>query len=197
MRFLILAAVTTISSALVFAACSDSNSSGGTVPTVDAGSSDTGSSSSSSSSGSSGGGTCSELAQAGVSVDIKAAKPPEPTATGGTPVDGTFVLTAVRAFTDIFPEGNTIQAFGAYTLSIGGSGTTFEQAVTDKDNVLSQAKGALVVNGVNFTATPSCEVPTPEAGATILEGQYTADATTLKMYVVRTGIPAELTFTKQ
>jgi hypothetical protein len=144
-------------------------------------------------------GSCTALVQEGQSVDIVSTKEPQPTPTGGTPVDGKFILTNVRAFTTLFPEGYVVRAFGAYTLVLGGSGKTFEQFVTDDKKGPSKAKGNLVVsNGNEFTATPECEEPLPDAGFTIIAGKFTIEPTTLKMYVVRDfGVTAELTFTKK
>lgn len=194
------AALLFVSSALLFVACSESDSDS-SARAADGGAND--SSHSSSGSGSivttDSGGACTGLEQAGASVDIKGAKLPVPEAKGGTPVDGNFVLTSVKAFANILQEGSTVRPFGAYTLTISGNGTTFEQIVTDPENKVTRAKGELVANGGNFTATPTCETPlNADGGFTILSGQYTAEASTLKMYVIRDfGITAELLFEKR
>jgi hypothetical protein len=170
-------------------------------PTADGGSSGSSGGTDGSSDGSSGprgSSTCSALAQEGASVDIKGAKPPIPEAKGGTPVDGTYVLTGVKAFTDLLPEGETFRKFGSYTLVIAASGKSFEQIVINDKDETTRAKGDLTLDGVDFTATPSCEDPLKEAGVTILKGKFTADPTAMKMYVVRElGITAELTFEKK
>jgi hypothetical protein len=204
MRHLLLAAFTLVCSASVFVACSDDakTPAASVTPNDDAGG--TGSSSGSSS-GSSGapigkdsGGTCTGIEQGGASVDIKATKAPIPEATGGPPVDGDYVLTKVTAFAAIFEEGAVVRAFGAYTLSLGANGTTFEQVVTNPENKVTRSKGALAADGVSFTATPDCEDPLPDAGVTILSGKYSAEGNTLKMYVVRElNITAELVFEKR
>jgi hypothetical protein len=144
-------------------------------------------------------GNCTALTQEGTTVDIISTKAAQPTPTGGTPVDGKFILTGVRAFAAILAEGSVVREFGAYTIVLGGSGKTFEQIVTNEKKETTRAKGDLVVsNGNEFKATPSCEEPLPDAGFTIIAGQFSIDATTLKMYVVRDfGITAELTFTKK
>jgi hypothetical protein len=192
--------VTVFSSALIVAACGGSDG-GGVTTSKDGGADATSGSSSSGSSGSSGSGTttCSALAQAGASIDIKGAKLPIPEAAGGTPVDGTFVLTSIKAFSPLLTEGGTVSAFGAYTLVISSGGRSFEQIVTDEDNAVTRAKGDLALDGVNFTATPTCEDPLSEdGGVTIISGKFTADASSLKMYVVRDfGITAELLFEKR
>lgn len=204
MTRLLALATALVSASLAFAACSSSNEAkdGSSPSAEDAGSVDSGTTTSSS--GSSGrelpdtgpgDETCSTLAQAGAAVDIISTKSPQPDATGGTPSDATYVLTAVRAFTTLFPEGYTVQTFGAYTLVVGGGAKTFEQVVTNKDGNISRAKGALVADGTSFTATPSCQTPLVDGGVTVLEGKYSVDGATLKMYVVRDfGITAELTF---
>ncbi len=144
-------------------------------------------------------GSCTALTQEGTVVNIVSTKQPKPTPTGGTPVDGKFVLTEVRAFAALFAEGTVVREFGAYTIVLSGAGTKFEQIVTNDKKETTRAKGDLVVsNGIQFKATPTCEEPLPDAGFTIVEGEFSIDATTLKMYVVRDlGITAELTFVKK
>jgi hypothetical protein len=127
-----------------------------------------------------------------------------PEATGGAPVDGTYTLTAVRAFTGIFPEGNKVRTFGLYTLTIVAGGKKFEQTVTNDKGEVTIASGDLESSDVNFKATPTCQQPpNADAGVDIVQGKYTMDPATatpvtLKMYVVRDfGVTAELTFTKK
>lgn len=199
MRMLAFAVFALSISALAIAACSDDKE----TPPTSAQTEDAGATSSSSSgeAGSSGnaGTSCSAVAQAGASVDIFIAKPPAPTPTGGTPPDGTYILKSAKAFTDIFPEGNRLQTFGAYTLVIGGGATTFEQAVTNKNEELKRAKGKLLAEGTKFTATPDCEDPGLEdGGVTVLQGNFSSEGNVLKMYVVRElNTTAELLFEKQ
>jgi hypothetical protein len=175
MRARFLVATTFVSSILFLGACSSDNppSAGGAGTPAPA---------------------CATFAQAGTTLDVVAAAPPEPTPTGGTPASGTYVLTSVKAFTNIVPEGRTVQPFGAYTLVING--TAFEQVVTE-DGVVTRTSGQLTLDGVNFTATPSCEDPTPEAGSSALSGKFTAEAAVLKLYIVRLATTVELSFTKQ
>jgi len=135
-----------------------------------------------------------------MSVDVISTKEAQPNATGGAPVEGKFILKRVRAFAAIFAEGTNIQTFGSYTLIIKNNGTAFEQVVTNKDGVVTEAKGKLEIKAPNeFTATPDCENPAPDGGGvTILAGKYTVEgANVIKMYVVRQlNITAELTFEK-
>jgi hypothetical protein len=174
--------------------------SSGTSGSTSGGTSGT-SSGSTGTSGTNTGGDCTQETQAGQSVDIISTKAEKPNPTGGAPVEGKFVLKQVRAFAAIFSEGTVIRAFGAYTLILKNGATAFEQVVTNKDGVVTEAKGKLEVTAPNkFKATPDCETPPPDGGGvTILAGEYTVEnPMTIKMYVVRElNITAELTFEKQ
>lgn len=176
------------------------SSSGSSGSNGSSGSTSGASSGSTGTSGTNTGGDCTPLVQEGVSVDVISTKAEEPLATGGAPIAGKFVLKRIRAFAAIFAEGSNIQTFGAYTLQLDGA-FGFEQVVTNKDGVTTEAKGKLEVRAPNeFTATPACETPPPDGGGvTILAGKYSIESggAVIKMYVIRQlNITAELTFEK-
>lgn len=198
-------AITLASATLVCVACSGSSETSSPAATTDAGTSSGSTNGTSGATGTSGGttdsnGTCTTLTQEGQKVDIIAAKKDaQPTPKGGTLTDGKYVLTGVKAFADLFAEGTVIRAFGAYTLNVAKGATTFEQVVTSDSDEVTKSSGDLVVkNTTEFNATSKCDQPVLDAGVTSISGTFTADPTSLKMYVVRDfGITAELTFTKK
>jgi hypothetical protein len=197
MRRIALVAFALLVSTSAFLACGDTESASGPTDTTDAGneaaSAETGPI------GFDSGGECTGIEQGAVSVDITTTKAPLPTPTGGVPTDGVYVLTKVTAFTALFDEGFVLRAFGAYTLALSSDTTVFEQVVNSPDGTINRARGTLIKDGLNATATPSCESPAnPDGGVTVLSGTYSVEGTTLKLYVVRElNITAELVFEKR
>ena len=139
--------------------CGSDSKDGGAAATPDAGNATGSNGDASASDSGPGPDTCSSLKQAGSSVDIIAAKPPQPDPAGGTPVDGTFVLKSVHAFT-AFPGGKTIPRFGAYTLAIGSGATTFEQVVIEPGQRReARARRALHDGTSNSQGDSRCKAP--------------------------------------
>jgi len=140
---------------------------------------------------------CSTLEQAGASIAVKGAKPPVPEATGGTPADGTYVLTSVKAFSSALGDGASVGTFGAWTIVISAGGTAFEQVVSEANGKVSVAKGAFEVKGKSFSGMPTCEEPLPEGGLQGMSGKISSSASSFNMYLLVQGVTAELVFTKK
>lgn len=140
-------------------------------------SSSSGSTSSSSSSGSIPA-ACSTFAQAGSPVTAVTSSDSEPVPSGGSIVDGTYVLTSTLVYTQAYPHGMDVGDLGSITLTVQSG--TLQLLHTKTGGGELRGNGTYSVSGSTVTYTVTCGDPPPFG-----EGPsgYTATSDTIAYFV--------------
>lgn len=208
LRLLSVLAVSSAAAGLSLACTSESST---PSSSADAGSSETGSSTTPNDSDAGGGssdagvpdadaasdaGTCNELAQQGQLVDVVAAPLPAPTPAGGAWADGTYTLTAAKAYGAQGAPGQKLFSAGKVTMEL--SGTTMTAVATDEDGEVSRRTVELTPNGADLSGDVTCTFPPEDGGIKSETNDYTATPTTFVLYTKPSpnGGRFELSFTK-
>lgn len=120
---------------------------------------------------------CNKLEQLGAEIWLTTNSGNPPTATGGTIVDGTYVLTASTLYTKDSPSGNRIFDFGRSTILIKGG--TDQVIITSPSGKERRATVRRVQTGHSSTSTSLCTSPTRNKTTGSGRTDYTATKDTV------------------
>jgi hypothetical protein len=138
---------------------------------------------------------CTTASVLAASVDAIAAAGEASPPAGGTVTDGTYVLTAARAYGGTEAPGAKITTVGAVTLVISGAATKYEQ-VKEVAPGTERASGTLKVAATSLTFTEGCRFPAaPGAPPDVFD--FSASAGSLLTTFKDGATTIELDFTKQ
>jgi hypothetical protein len=140
---------------------------------------------------------CNTVAQVGAQIVAVGDLSPQPTASGGTFANGTYVLTAVKLHR--LPSVITNPA-GALTAVIAGN--TMNMVSTNTAGQVTRVNYTLTITGSDFALTETCKFSEAPASAPLFDqGGYTAEPTLVRLFVkVSSGgvtADSELFLTKQ
>lgn len=176
-----------VSGALLVAACENNAPPASSGPLSDAGIGfyDAGlsldaSSSRSDAGGSDAGGSCNAITQRGETVTWVSSTNAAPVATGGTPVDGLYILTDFKIYTSELADGTVVSVIGKATAEIAGS--TFSVLLTTPGGEDRRNTETLTLSDTNVTATETCRLDASDAGLSTRTGQYSATSTSFTIH---------------
>jgi hypothetical protein len=171
----------------------------GTSGTTDSGTSGSSGSSGQPEAGPDGGGTCNNLTQQGTNNDILTSATALPTGTGGTLTDGTWLRTAEIVHNPSAAGGQNLGNGGASTWVF--SGNDLEIVNTNGSGATDHRSLTFTVAGGQLNLTSVCISPLPMSTPANPATTFTADATSLKVYIMTPGGSAgggiEFDFTKK
>ncbi|MDB5213682.1 MAG: hypothetical protein JWO86_1609 [Myxococcaceae bacterium] len=178
-----------------------SNGDSGTSGTTDSGTSGTSGSSGSvqPEAGTDGGGTCNSLTQQGLNHDIVTSAAALPTGAGGALTAGTWLRTAEIVHDPSGAGGQNLGNAGASTWVF--SGNDLEIVNTNASGAVDHRSLTFTVAGGQLNLTSVCISPPPMSTPANPAATFTADATSLKVYLSSSGGAAgggiEFDFTKK
>jgi hypothetical protein len=139
---------------------------------------------------------CNMLEQLGSQITAKGDPASQPTATGGTLLDGTYVLTEVKLHG--LPEAFTNPA-GALTATV--SGTTMNTVATNQMGQVSRNTFTIAVNGTSFVLTETCKVSAGTGTPAFDKGSYIVNPNDIRLMVSLSNgaitVPSQLVLTKR